>query len=317
MTSRRLLRNKILVVGNKDSSLIDFVKGIFKACEKEFPQKLVDDQLKKSDGKQSGISIPWVIDTKYYTASVDFWLDQVDGDLEVIKGYTNEENGIGQVVDAFLSSFDGIKDWVQFLETSEPSIQLCVGSGEPKEDEDHDLGMIEDWCLDHQFEYVDLDEKTVEPLDKAGWDLAVDVLQTNLWDGMAQKEPDVNGSNKNKMGETVYDDDDFYKELQMLSLENEKDKNRQLKKGQDNDKNDEFSIDDNKDLDDLDFEMPNQSDIKKMQEQLFADLDGEDGLDKAFETMQALREQGQNLPDEERRKLAAKVALSFAAQLGV
>ena len=27
MTSRRLLRNKILVVGNKDASLIDFVKG--------------------------------------------------------------------------------------------------------------------------------------------------------------------------------------------------------------------------------------------------------------------------------------------------
>ena len=35
--------------------------------------------------------------------------------------------------------------------------------------------------------------------------------------------------------------------------------------------------------------MPNQSEIRKMQDQLFADLDGEDGLDKAFETMQALR----------------------------
>ena len=82
-----------------------YLLGIFKACEKEFPQKLVDDQLKKSDGKHSGISIPWVIDTKYYTASVDFWLDQVDGDAEVIKGYTNEENGIGQVVDAFVYVF--------------------------------------------------------------------------------------------------------------------------------------------------------------------------------------------------------------------
>ena len=71
--------------------------------------------------------------------------------------------------------------------------------------------MIEDWCLDHQFEYVDLDENTVEPLDKAGWDLAVDVLQTNLWDGMSQKEPDVNGRIKNKADDTVYDDDDFYK----------------------------------------------------------------------------------------------------------
>ena len=39
----------------------------------------------------------------------------------------------------------------------------------------------------------------------------------------------------------------------------------------------------------IDFEMPNQNEISKMQEQLFADLDGEDGLDKAFETMHALR----------------------------
>ncbi|KAI9262399.1 hypothetical protein BDA99DRAFT_482509 [Phascolomyces articulosus] len=319
MTSRRLLRNKILVVGNKDVDLVEFVKGIFKACEKELPQKHVDDELKKSEGKQSGITIPWVIDTKYYTASVDFWLDQVDGDPKVIEGYTNQDNAIGQVVDAFvyvfrkdkLSSFDGIKKWIPFLESCEPSIQMCVGHGEPKEDEDSDLGSIEDWCLDHQFEYVDLDEKTVEPLDKAGWDLAVDVLQTNLWDGMSQKESD--GSSKNKEQETIYDDDDFYKELQMLSLQREKDDSS--KKGQD--KKGDNSFDDNDDFDDLDFEMPSQNEVRKMQEQLFASLDNEDGLDKAFETMQALREQGQNLPDEERRKLAAKVALSFAAQLGV
>ena len=37
----------------------------------------------------------------------------------------------------------------------------------------------------------------------------------------------------------------------MLSLENEKDKNRQLKKDQVNDKNGEFSTDNNNDLDDL------------------------------------------------------------------
>lgn len=81
--------------------------------------------------------------------------------------------------------------------------------------------------------------------------------------------------------------------------------------------------------------MPTESEIRRMQEHLFGDIDKEDGLDKALETMRALRgkldiklvamarltqrvtEQGKNLPDDERRKLAAKVALSFAAQLGV
>lgn len=81
--------------------------------------------------------------------------------------------------------------------------------------------------------------------------------------------------------------------------------------------------------------MPSASEIRQMQQQLFGDIDKEDGLDKALQTMQALRgklegrhlaptaeclqvaEQGQNLPDDERRKLAAKVALSFAAQLGI
>ncbi|KAI9498488.1 hypothetical protein BDB00DRAFT_754805 [Zychaea mexicana] len=295
-STTRLLRNKILVVGDKDAGLLEFVKGVFTACEKEFPQKLVDDELKKSDGKYSGVCIPWVIDTKYYTASVDFWLDEVDGDAEVIKGYADQKNEIGQVVDAFVYAFRkdkaiSIKNWVPFLEGCEPSIQLCVGSGQQKDD---DMSPIEDWCLDHQFEYVDLEEKTVEPLDKAGWDLAVDVLQTNLWDGMSQKEPD-NNKNNNVSGETVYDDDDFYKELQMLSLEKER---NQMKE-----------------LDDLN--LPSQNEIKKMQQQLFGDLENEGGLDKAFETMQALREQGNDLPDEERRKLAAKVALSFAAQLGV
>lgn len=36
-------------------------------------------------------------------------------------------------------------------------------------------------------------------------------------------------------------------------------------------------------------DMPSQSEINEMQKLLFNDLDKEDGLDKAFETMQALR----------------------------
>lgn len=74
-----------------------------------------------------------------------------------------------------------------------------------------------------------------------------------------------------------------------------------------------------------------------MRDQLFGGIDEDDGLDKAFEAIQSMRgkrvlagfsliqvhstvyyvEHGKNMSDEERRKMAAQVALSFAAQLGL
>lgn len=68
----------------------------------------MDDELKQSNGSHSGIRIPWKITTKYYVASVDFWLDEMAGDTDleqVIKGYTDPDNGVGQVVDAFVYVF--------------------------------------------------------------------------------------------------------------------------------------------------------------------------------------------------------------------
>ncbi|KAI7883952.1 hypothetical protein K492DRAFT_125696, partial [Lichtheimia hyalospora FSU 10163] len=269
---------------------------IFKSSEVDFPQKLVDDELKKSNGSHSGIRIPWKITTKYYVASVDFWLDEMADDTDrkqVIEGYADPDNGVGQVVDAFVYVFHkdnvsgGVKDWISFLDKYEPSIRLCAALPF-KQEKKQDFEDIEEFCLDHQFEYVDMDEKTVEPLDKAGWDLAVDILQTNLWDGMKEHKSTHGEDDEQAADEELLRG---YTELQMLKLENEHDQGEP--------------------------DMPSQSEINDMQKLLFNDLDKEDGLDKAFETMQALREQGKDLPDEERRKLAAKVALSFAAQLGV
>lgn len=85
-----------------------------------------------------------------------------------------------------MDSFQGVKKWIPFLDQYEPSIRLCAALPFKQDNKEHDFEDIEEWCLDHQFEYVDMDEKTVEPLDKAGWDLAVDILQTNLWDGMKE-----------------------------------------------------------------------------------------------------------------------------------
>jgi hypothetical protein len=62
------------------------------------------------------------------------------------------------------------------------------------------------------------------------------------------------------------------------------------------------------------LDLPSEKDIRKMQQELFGAFDDpNDGLDQAFAKIQDLREKGAGLPDNERRKLAAQVALSFSA----
>lgn len=47
---------------------------------------------------------------------------------------------------------------------------------------------MNDWCLSNGFDYVDMNEKTETPMDKVGIALALEILQTNLWDGMIRKD---------------------------------------------------------------------------------------------------------------------------------
>lgn len=68
---------------------------------------------------------------------------------------------------------------------------------------------------------------------------------------------------------------------------------------------------------DITIDLPSQSEIMEMQSKLFGSIDEEDGLDKTFQMLQSMREHGKTLSDQERRKMAAQVALSFAAQLGL
>ena len=62
-----------------------------------------------------GVCIPYEIDTKYYTAKVDFWMDEIDAvsEKETIKAYCEKEGDISRVIDAFVFLFD--KDKVDML----------------------------------------------------------------------------------------------------------------------------------------------------------------------------------------------------------
>ncbi|GAN04855.1 conserved hypothetical protein [Mucor ambiguus] len=297
-----MFKNKIFVTSQPNASTLQFVKDIFAASNnREFPQKLVDTRLKDTNGDLVGVCIPYEIDTKYYTAKVDFWLDEIDKvtEKETIKAYCEKDTEISKVIDAFVfifdknepSSFNTVKEWLSFLDQTEPGIRLCIGTSSEQPFDMQVDAEINDWCLLNSFDYVDMDEKSDIPMDKVGIDLALEIIQTNFWDGMVKKN--VSG---------VAEDEALLSDLQELKLAHDRDI---LRLGDGDDDEEEIG------------EMPTQHEIDKMRDELFGDIDGEDGLDKAFEAIQAMREHGKNLSDEERRKMAAQVALSFAAQLGL
>ena len=68
----------------------------------------MDKRLKETEGDYVGVCIPYEINTKYYTAKVDFWIDEIDVTLEkeTIKAYCEKEGDISQVIDAFVFLFD-------------------------------------------------------------------------------------------------------------------------------------------------------------------------------------------------------------------
>lgn len=71
---------------------------------------------------------------------------------------------------------------------------------------------VNDWCISNGFDYVDMDETTDTPMDKVGAELALDIIQTNFWDGMIKKK--VNGQTE---------EEDLIREIQELSLQQQKD----------------------------------------------------------------------------------------------
>ncbi|KAF7721041.1 hypothetical protein EC973_005524 [Apophysomyces ossiformis] len=302
-----MTRNRILVVGNSGVEKLNFVKKLFQISCREFPQSQVTHDLEVSDGKCHRLRIPWLIDTKYYTAEVEFLIEDVhiDKHREMAQTYKNPNDEIGQTVDAFiymcskddLGTFQGIRDWLTFLEDCDPGIRVCVADGTAEEE----VEAIESWCIDNQFEYIDMTRTTDIAFDKAGADLALEVLQTNMWDGMTRKD-NVSAAKNLKTEEQ----EQLYKEMADLKLNSKQDEEK---------KKFLFNESDAEEGNEDDTEFLTDEDVRFMQKELFGSISEEDGLDKAFEALQAIRDKGRTLSDSERRKLAAQVALSFAAEL--
>jgi hypothetical protein len=137
------------------------------------------------------------------------------------------------VVDAFVfifdkanpTTFETVKNWIPFLEQAEPGIKLCVGKSAKEPLTMEQDANINDWCLSNGFDFVDMDETTETPMDKVGMDLALEILQTNFWDGMIKKN--IGG---------VAEDEELLREIHELKLV----QNRDILKLDDNQDDNEF-----------------------------------------------------------------------------
>ncbi|RIB15029.1 hypothetical protein C2G38_2039709 [Gigaspora rosea] len=309
------MRNKILVLGRRDD-------------------------VSKGSEDHSGKIVPWKIETKYYTAQVEFWIDEtVQKDLvdtEVIKGYENEESGIGNVVDAVLfvfrkdqpSTFDDIHAYLPFIRTYEPSIILAIGTGKNEaNDAKNKLHTSEDafesWCLENGFEYVDAEEEREENDERVGLNRVLEALQSNMWEGMVRKplnDKDPH-SEEHESYQELYEGIKsifmyiicyfFFKSIAQLKFDQKDNKDDSMTQLHDYnsapfDNDDEFFKD----------ALPSQKELESMYNHIFGDFDDEDGLDKVLTRLNSLRERGKTLSDKERRKLAASVACSFGLHVG-
>ncbi|CAG8489263.1 9367_t:CDS:2 [Paraglomus occultum] len=294
------LRNKILVLGRRGVGKLSLVKKILELTSQEFRAH--------EPNNHSGLKVPWNITTRYYVADVLFWIEETDDvNQQILDEYMDEENGIGRVVDAIIfvfqkdkvvliwmpTSFDDIKMFLPFFQKYEPSILLAVGSGTSVLDPEDNV--YNSWCLSNGFEYIDLEVSPSVSDESAGLMRILEALQSHVWDGfqrIQQNEIRDNEAYLDSNAET--DPRRFIQDMNPLSLNQNADENVEL-------------------FGDI---LPTEAELDLIREQLFGDLDDDDGLDRVLTRLHSLRERGQSLPDDERRRLAASVAWSFGMQFG-
>ncbi|KAF9111482.1 hypothetical protein BGX27_004846 [Mortierella sp. AM989] len=198
--------------------------------QKQF-QQLEHDQQNQGIGSQatqtrpkqdhSGVTIPWTIDTKYYSVQVDFWIDETEaqGKAELERMIESGElDDMGTVVEA-PSTFHDIKPWLSFVERHEPSITLCVATGAPMtetQDMVQNLSIdneaivdYDDWCLGNGFEFIDLDDQPsdISQDEHVGLNRIMEALAAHMWDGLKRKSSKKRDQHDRSMMMSFRDDD--------------------------------------------------------------------------------------------------------------
>ncbi|KAF9135998.1 hypothetical protein BGW39_009050 [Mortierella sp. 14UC] len=182
----------------------------------------------RSKVDHSGVTIPWTIDTKYYSVEVDFWIDETDahGSAELERMVESGDlDEMGAVVEAVVfcfsknqpSTFNDIKPWLAFVERHEPSITLCVATDAPMNQanaretrlESDVVEDFDDWCLANGFEFIDLQDQPLNSNhdEHVGLDRILEALAAHMWDGLKRKSSKKRDLHERSMMMSFQDDD--------------------------------------------------------------------------------------------------------------
>ncbi|KAG0092423.1 hypothetical protein BGZ93_008341 [Podila epicladia] len=180
----------------------------------------------------SGVTIPWTIDTKYYSVKVDFWIDETYAQGRTAMEQmveSGELDELGSVVEAVVfcfsknqpATFHDIKPWLSFVERHEPSITLCVATTAPApqpeepaqtaqlEEDNEIIEDYDDWCLANGFEFIDLQEQPecLGQEEHVGLDRILEALAAHMWDGLKRKSTKKREQHERSMMMSFQDDD--------------------------------------------------------------------------------------------------------------
>ncbi|KAF9328556.1 hypothetical protein BG006_008286 [Podila minutissima] len=180
----------------------------------------------------SGVTIPWTIDTKYYSVKVDFWIDETYAQGRTAMEQmveSGELDELGSVVEAVVfcfsknqpATFHDIKPWLSFVERHEPSITLCVATTAPApqpeepaqtaqlEEDNEVIEDYDDWCLANGFEFIDLQEQpeSLGQEEHVGLDRILEALAAHMWDGLKRKSSKKREQHERSMMMSFQDDD--------------------------------------------------------------------------------------------------------------
>ena len=261
-------------------------------------------QVIESDNQVVDSDYMWKITTKYYSATVQFVFVSSDD-------FTKMTEDVEAVLFVTPQSAKELSDWYAKASAARggadvsPSVALVLEHGTDDVGDDAQKQEILEWCLDNSAEYVHLDQESDE-YNKEGVLRVAEALQMNQWSNAVMVDRGTRqrpGGMPNPVPKAVE-----AREEEDISDEN--------------DGGDDDSDEDEDGVLDVDGSVPNVPDSFMMFEGndddgMFDDFDmfGAN-MEKTIESLQALRSKAQTLPDDQRRELALRVALSFARQVG-
>ncbi|KAJ2008725.1 hypothetical protein H4R26_000044 [Coemansia thaxteri] len=207
-------KNKILVLGRPEINKARIVDAVISQ------QPLLD--LSSPDAKnddEMGAKTPWELQTRYYQASLEFWVDSTEqlpqeqaehmqkwlanpsqhddstDDIPMDASMNELQAHLSEVVDAIVFAFDptnstsftDILPWARFSKVHEPGVLLCVavrGAGNSccgqLAEEDKDAFFK--WCVVNGWEWLDLTDTDPETEYTAG--RLREALVSNEWANM-------------------------------------------------------------------------------------------------------------------------------------